>query len=335
MKTLLLVSGGDGQLAQALRYIAENELYITSLDYLYVDALPATEKELTQRYEEKLATLSPNGILICGYAHKAFDVTNPDTIEFVLASGVACRSITCCVQLLNTASYTAVDKAEVEVEKAEAVNCKGVDNIVKVAIRYLIPVIHISTDFVFGPYHSSPINEREHAEPLSVYGRTKYQGELQLSYMQQLHKALVVRTAWLYSPFANNFLKTIASKLKEGTPLRVVNDQWGNPTYALDLANALLKIIEIYAKELRYRTPLLHYSGEGLTSWFLFAEAIRNAMSLQSVQLTPITTEQYGAPAPRPPYSALDKGRVYEIYNLTPAAWDAGIVPSLQMLGLL
>lgn len=205
--------------------------------------------------------------------------------------------------IVNAAAYTAVDKAESEVELAELINATGPVNLASVAVQHGIRFVHVSTDYVFDGSASTPYTEESLTNPLSVYGRTKLAGELAVS--AAAPNAIIVRTAWVFSEYGNNFVKTMLRLGKERDALSIVGDQRGCPTYAGDIAQAIIALLQQQAAG-----GIYHYTGDKEVSWFEFAQAIftvavQKAVLSKAPTLTPITTEQYPTPAHRPAYSTL------------------------------
>lgn len=231
--------------------------------------------------------------------------------------------------LINCAGYTAVDKAEEEPETAMILNATSVKNIADAIEGSNCKLIHISTDYVLGGLDQKPMNEEEKPQPVSVYSKSKYQGELHaLAYPQ----SMVIRTSWLYSSFGKNFVKTIIRLAGERDELNVVNDQEGSPTYAGDLAEALLTILEkIEKKEAVFIPGIYHYSNEGSCSWYTFAKAIRKAKDLD-VKINPVSTEEYHLKAHRPAYSVLRKEKIKKIYGLTIPTWKKSLKKCLKLI---
>lgn len=215
---------------------------------------------------------------------------------------------------INCAAYTAVDKAEDEQEIALSVNKIGVKNLSKLCAEYNSTLIHVSTDFVFKGDKSRPLNEESVAEPISVYGQTKLDGEQVVS--ELLEKYFIVRTGWLYSEYANNFVKTMLKLGVERDELRIIADQVGTPTYAIDLAGFILNIIE--AESDAY--GIYHYSNEGVTSWYDFTKAIFD-LSGTKTKVVPIKTEEYPTKATRPAYSVMDKSKAKRTFNIEIPYW--------------
>jgi len=220
--------------------------------------------------------------------------------------------------VINCAAFTAVDQAETEREKAWEVNVEAVQNLVSACQQYNSAFIHISTDYVFDGMNYFPFREDNPACPLSFYGETKFEAEnVALHY----DKTLVVRTSWLYSEFGHNFLKSILRLTAEKDSLNVVFDQIGSPTYARDLAGAILHIIDVsMADKKNWEPGVFHYSNEGVCSWYDFALEIAE-QSGNSCRINPIETKDYPTPARRPFYSVLNKGKIKETYKLEIPHW--------------
>ncbi|MEQ9923856.1 dTDP-4-dehydrorhamnose reductase [Pectobacterium brasiliense] len=205
--------------------------------------------------------------------------------------------------IVNAAAYTAVDKAESEPELAEKINATGPENLAIVANKQGIRLVHVSTDYVFDGNATEPYSEDSATNPLSVYGKTKLAGEQAVA--KASPEAIIVRTAWVFSEYGNNFVKTMLRLAKERDSLSIVHDQRGCPTYAGDLAQAIISLLEKNAVG-----GIYHYCGDKEVSWYEFAQAIFSAAVQKPLLnkapiLTPITTAQYPTPAHRPAYSTL------------------------------
>lgn len=224
---------------------------------------------------------------------------------------------------INCAAYTAVDNAEKEPEKASQINALGPKNLAFACRSNNTVLIHVSTDFVFDGKKNEPYFEIDLPNPISVYGETKWEGE---KYIQQIcPKHVIIRTSWLYSPFGNNFVKTMLRLSEIRTELNVVNDQIGTPTNAYDLAHAILHIIskDIYFKKTNQPIPyygIYHYSNEGICSWYDFAQKIFEINNIK-INLFPIPTISYPTPAQRPLYSVLDKTKIKNTFGLKIKDW--------------
>lgn len=226
---------------------------------------------------------------------------------------------------VNCAAYTAVDKAETEPDQARLINATAVGHLAAACRQAKARFIHISTDYVFDGSSSTPLKEDHATAPLNVYGETKLRGE-QLA-MQQDPDSIVIRTSWVYSPFGNNFVKTMIRLMKERPSLNVVNDQIGSPTYAADLAAAIFRIITGN----NFKPGIYHYSNQGQISWYDFALAIKELTGSNCI-VNPIPTSQFPTPAKRPHYSLLDKSLIRETYGLTVPDWKDSLADCLRRL---
>lgn len=227
--------------------------------------------------------------------------------------------------LINTAAYTAVDKAESDKAAAYAVNATAAGVLAKICGENSCRYIHISTDFVFDGSIARPLIEEDDVNPLSVYGASKLEGEELV--MKHNPEALVFRTSWVYSSFGNNFVKTIIRLCKERESLGIVYDQVGSPTYARDLAGAILNI----AQRDEWKAGIYHYSNEGVASWYDFAIAIRDFTGLKT-QILPIETSQYPTPALRPKYSVMNKRKFKETFSTGIPYWRDSLKSCIDLL---
>jgi dTDP-4-dehydrorhamnose reductase len=231
--------------------------------------------------------------------------------------------------IINCAAYTAVDKAESEKEKAFLVNSSGVENIVNSIRGTECKLIHISTDYVYIGKSNVPVSESDELGPVSIYGKSKLAGEK----LALLHpETLVIRTSWLYSSFGNNFVKTILKLSHEKEFLKVVFDQVGTPTYAADLAAAILSIISgVIKNQTAFIPGIYNYSNEGVCSWYDFAVAIKEE-SGSLCNILPVLTEEYILPAQRPFYSVLNKKKIKETYNIKIPYWRESLNECIKLL---
>ncbi|REG78354.1 dTDP-4-dehydrorhamnose reductase [Marinomonas pollencensis] len=225
--------------------------------------------------------------------------------------------------IVNAAAYTAVDKAESEPDKAFLVNCTGVKFLSEAASDLGVPLIHISTDYVFDGEAVEPYTLNNTTDPKSIYGKTKLSGEKVIRSMMTDH--IILRTSWVFSEYGNNFVKSIVRLGTERNELSVVADQYGCPTYAGDLAEAILNLCEQYEKNGRLEWGTYHYSGDNPTSWHGFARAIlvkanRFQLIVNFPKLNVIGSEQYKVAAERPRYSVMDLSAISRI-NLMPSNW--------------
>ena len=231
--------------------------------------------------------------------------------------------------IINCAAYTAVDRAEDEPKQADEVNHLAVARLSGLTERLGIFLIHISTDYVFSGRSSIPYTEDMPTEPIGVYGLTKRRGEEAIQRLAPRH--IILRTSWLYAPYGANFMKTMLRLGKERPEMRVVFDQVGTPTSALDLARCIVGIIERRQLD---KTGLYHFSNEGVCSWYDFAEAIFR-LSGYDTQLYPIRSSEYPTRAERPHYSVLDKARVREAFGITIPHWCTALEECLQLTASL
>ncbi|HYW52226.1 MAG TPA: dTDP-4-dehydrorhamnose reductase [Gemmatimonadaceae bacterium] len=233
--------------------------------------------------------------------------------------------------IINAAAYTAVDRAESEPEVAEQVNVGAVARLANAARLHGVRLVHVSTDFVFGDGHATPRRVDDATAPLSVYGRTKRDGEAAL--LSTLGaRALVIRTAWLYSAHGTNFVKTMLRLMREREAIRVVADQVGSPTWANSLARTLWAAVD--APEV---SGVLHWTDAGVASWYDFAvavheEARERGLLVRDVAVTPIPTSEYPTPAQRPVYSVLDTTETTRRLGITPSHWRVNLRHMLNEL---
>ena len=249
------------------------------------------------------------------------DITNLDQVDAFVAHHAV-------QYIINCAGYTAVDKAEAEPELAYAVNATAVENLSLVVRERGARLIHISTDFVFDGNSNTPYTEEMMPRPLSVYGASKRKGEELLQAVGG--DAMVIRTSWLYSEFANNFVKTMIRLMKKQKSLTVVDDQRGSPTYAADLAEMIVHILQFTEEHQEWKTGIYHFSNQGVISWFHFAKEIQRLARLDECQLQPISTEEYGAPAARPSYSVLDSSKIRGAFHVEIPSWEESLKRCIQ-----
>lgn len=223
---------------------------------------------------------------------KELDITNSKQLQHCFSKN---RFDYC----INCAAYTAVDRAESEPEKAYAVNAEGVLNLALNCKDNAVILLHVSTDFVFDGTKTTPYKETDHPNPINVYGASKLKGEEYIKGV--LENYYILRTSWVYSLYGNNFVKTMLRLAKEKKELKVVNDQIGSPTFAGDLAEAILNMLT--TETLEYGT--YHYSNEGGVSWFEFAKGIFEVKGINQ-DVLPISTDEFLTKAKRPMYSVLD-----------------------------
>lgn len=281
--TTILVTGSNGQLATCIKDV---EKQYSNLNIIYTD------------YQE-------------------LDICNLKQVQTFFESN---KQINYCI---NCAAYTAVDKAESEVDKAYAVNTQGAKNLAISCKENNTTLIHISTDFVFDGKSQKPYTETDKAIPISVYGETKLKGEIEIK--QLLDKYFILRTSWLYSEYGNNFMKTMLRLSETRDKINVVSDQIGTPTYAGDLAKVILKII---TEDNKYY-GIYHYSNDGVASWFDFAKAIFK-LSRSTIKVNAIAANDYPTTAKRPRYSVLDKKKIKNTLGTTITHWQVSLETALD-----
>lgn len=284
---MILVTGANGQLGRCL-----------------TELLPLEHVKLT----DVVATTEDNRTI------DALDITDLEAVRAYVSD----NNIDC---IVNCAAYTAVDKAEDELELAQKINVEGPKNI---ALSGVQTVIHVSTDYVFDGTAYKPLTPNDKTNPISVYGKTKLEGEQQLLASAK-GNAIIIRTSWLYSIYGNNFVKTMQKLGKERAELNVVADQVGTPTLANDLARAIVTIInKLQANQKQNNTTFIkevyHFSNEGVCSWYDFARAIMKLSNL-SCKVNPIPTESYPTKATRPYYSVLDKSKIKNDFEIDVPHW--------------
>lgn len=234
--------------------------------------------------------------------------------------------------IINAAAYTAVDRAEAESERAYMINRDGAAHLAAAAKRREIPFIHISTDYVFDGHKPSPYREEDTPSPLNVYGRSKLEGEAAV--FSACPQAVVIRTSWIYSPYGNNFVRTMLRLCATQPSVRVVNDQRGTPTSASDLAAAILEIVRQLCSDRNQHTAgIYHLAGQGGTTWHGFATAIFASLTCRMrpvPRLHAITTEEYPTPACRPENSCLDSSKANRVFRTQLAPWQASLEKCLD-----
>ena len=232
--------------------------------------------------------------------------------------------------IVNCAAYTAVDRAESDEAAADAVNHRAVATLARIAKAKTISLIHISTDYVFDGTNFRPYVETDGTNPQSVYGRTKRDGEEAMLAVNP-ENSMIIRTSWVYSSYGGNFVKTMLRLGKERDELGVIFDQVGTPTYARDLAQAILTIIR-GTEHVTRNTEIYNYSNEGVCSWYDFAKAIFE-LSGVACNVRPIETKEYPTPAARPHYSLLNKAKIKKEYNIGIPHWRESLKVCLEEIG--
>ncbi len=288
--TNILITGANGQLGHEMRNVLNGDM----------------------RFNAVFTDVAGDDIL-------PLDITDEDAVERMVSDNAI-------HVIVNCAAYTAVDAAEDNEPLAARLNTDAVGILALVAKRHVARMVHISTDYVFDGKGCVPYTEDMPTSPQSAYGRTKLDGECQL--LETLGDgAVILRTAWLYSPYGNNFVKTMLRLGKERQQLGVVVDQIGTPTYAHDLAQAITTIIEK-----GIQPGIFNFTDEGVCSWYDFACAIHHLAGIDSCKVNPIRTEDYPTPAHRPHFSVLDKSKIKQTFGIDIPHWHDALVQCIDRL---
>jgi len=261
---------------------------------------------------------------ICSFTDiKELDLTDSAAISSYLSSNPT-------DYIVNCAAYTDVDKAESDKEQAMLINRDVVANLVESLKEHpAIRMIHISTDYVYKDDKNRPLMEDDATEPSSVYGITKLEGD---KLLMNHPRALVIRTSWLFSVFGKNFVKSMINRMDQRSDLKVVYDQVGTPTYAEDLARAIMQIIsEVDSGKIDFTPGIYHYSNEGICSWYDLAITICRLINC-SGNVIPIETHEYPTPAPRPAYSVLNKSKIKRVYGVKVPYWRDSLEQCIKNL---
>jgi dTDP-4-dehydrorhamnose reductase len=236
--------------------------------------------------------------------------------------------------VINAAAYTNVDGAESEPELAMTINRDGPANIARFCVEHKIPLMHVSTDYVFDGKQGTPYQETDPVSPSGVYGRSKAEGESALRSVIAEH--IILRTAWLYGTHGHNFVKTILNLARKKEKIRVVSDQYGSPTSTADLAETILRISNNVRQGNSIDWGTYHYCGRGIISWHEFAQAIvdigRQQGKVKTTRVDPIKTADYPTRVERPPYSALDCTLIKKHFGITPKPWRNSLAITIQEL---
>ena len=289
--TKILVIGKNGQLGKSIHRLVVNTRQAD--DFIFVD--------------REGMDLSKNESITNYFNGKKFDI------------------------IINCAAYTAVDKAEEEVELANQINHLAVRQLVQIAKKQRAKLIHISTDYVFDGESDKPYTETDAVNPVNVYGKTKLAGEKEVQKVMPTN-AIIIRTSWVYSEYGNNFVKTMLRLGKERNELNVVSDQIGSPTYAIDLASAILEIIK--KKEFResdQATKIYHYSNEGEISWYEITKEIFKIAKIDC-KVSPIITQQYPTPAKRPRNTLMNKEKIVRTFSMDTSSWKESLNTYMETL---
>jgi dTDP-4-dehydrorhamnose reductase len=256
-----------------------------------------------------LRKVTSNGLFMTS---KEFDLKNLSAMEKVIEGNEV-------THIINCGAYTNVEKSEVEIDQAFAVNKTGPANLANISEKFNIPLIHISTDYVFDGTHYLPYGEDHATNPLNVYGRSKLEGEQAI--IASNARAIIIRTSWVYSVSDDNFVGKIINLLKSKPELSIVADQIGTPTFSDDLASAIMQII---AKSDFKGVDLFHYSNEGTASWYDFAHYIGRKIG-SNVPIKPVSSEKFPTVAKRPPFTVLSKEKIKREFNININHWTESL----------
>ncbi len=277
-------------------------------------------------YEIKLAT-EKEGLSAIGITLNELDIAQAESVKRFVADSTPDLVINC-------AAYTAVDQAEKEAELAYAVNRDGAAHLAEACAVQNIPLIHISTDYVFDGAKQSAYLESDATAPANIYGKSKAAGEEKVSEILPRH--IILRTSWLYGCYGNNFVKTMLRLGREREHIGVVDDQFGCPTHAADLAAATVTIANAIFKKDFSNWGIYHYCNQGIVSWYEFAKTIfeiaRPNIPLKLKHLEALTTDQYPTPAARPIYSVLDVKKIGQVFGIDPPFYRSSLETMLSQL---
>ena len=315
----ILVTGANGQLGNELRIVAKG----SQDKYIFTDVTEASDESINML--RKLAGEDVRTDTI------RLDITDLEAVRKMVSEQE--------VQVIvNCAAYTNVDKAEENYGLAELLNAKAVENL-SVAIREVDGLlVHISTDYVFGaePYNK-PCTEEQQGTPTGVYGQTKLHGEQAI--IRTGCKHVIIRTAWLYSEFGKNFVKTMLSLTATKPQLKVVFDQVGTPTYAYDLAKAIAVVLDDFKDAIIHgvasnyeKTGIYHFSNEGVTSWYDFTKLIAELAGNTACNIQPCHSDEFPSPVKRPAYSVLDKTKIKEVFGIKVPYWTDSLKKCLSTM---
>lgn len=255
------------------------------------------------------------------YPHLEFDISDPSSIDKIFSQDF--------VGVINCAAYTAVDKAQTEIEKAWTTNAAAPTLLSKACSIKKIPFIHFSTDYVYDNGMQIPMNESDPCNPKSIYAITKHIGEQEALYHHDL--TLVIRTSWVYSRYGNNFVNTILKLSSEREVLQIVNDQIGTPTYTPDLVESTLRILSqlLDSSTNSYRYGIYNFSNSGSASWYEFATEILNYLPAKC-QLIPVPSTSFPRPAPRPAFSVFNLSKIQESFGISSRSWQEALAECLK-----
>jgi dTDP-4-dehydrorhamnose reductase len=276
---------------------------------------------------EILKASKDRGLECEGLDRPRLDITDRSAVERTVGRGSFSL-------IVNAAAYTAVDQAEVERDEAFAANAGAPGDLAFVCAKHHVPLIHLSTDYVFDGNKKSPYNESDPVCPTGTYGESKAAGEKAVR--EALETCIILRTSWLYSSHGDNFVKTILRSASEREELRVVADQYGCPTYAADLAAAILDLAKQISRRGSVQWGVYHYCGHGVTTWHGFARQIcqlaREHRALRVKRVEAVSTAEYPTPARRPQYSALDCSKIRSVFGIRTRPWQESLAEMLAGL---
>ncbi len=303
----ILVTGANGQLGNCMKVLAAD----SSHRFHFTDAVGFDTAD----------SACDGGVRI-----ERLDITDADAVDSFISN----RAIDAVV---NCAAWTNVDAAEDNLELCRRLNATAVGYMARSCEKHNALFIHISTDYVFGGnFMDSPANEDMPAAPTGVYGLTKLEGEKLIQ--ESGCRGIIIRTAWLYSPYGKNFVKTMLNLTSTKEEIKVVNDQIGTPTYAFDLAKTIFKVLENYSLKpdtFKTGTEVFHYSNMGSISWFDFASKI-NELASHKCRVLPCTSAEFPSKVVRPPYSVLDKSRIMARFGVEVPQWEDSLKECLTIL---
>ena len=315
----ILVTGANGQLGNELRIVAKG----SQDKYIFTDVTEASGESINML--RKLA-----GEDVCTDTVR-LDITDLEAVRKMVSEQE--------VQVIvNCAAYTNVDKAEENYGLAELLNAKAVENLAVATREVNGLLVHISTDYVFGaePYNT-PCTDEQQGTPTGVYGQTKLHGEQAI--IRTGCKHVIIRTAWLYSEFGKNFVKTMLSLTATKPQLKVVFDQVGTPTYAYDLAQAIVVVLDDFKDAIIHgvasnyeKTGIYHFSNEGVTSWYDFTKLIAELAGNTACNIQPCHSDEFPSPVKRPAYSVLDKTKIKEVFGIKVPYWTDSLKKCLSTM---
>lgn len=275
-----------------------------------------------QMAREVIARAPRRGLAVTALSREQADLGDPQAIARLIETADADL-------VINAAAYTAVDKAETDRDAAFAINAEAPGAMARACAARGLPLVHVSTDYVFNGTGSRPWREDDATAPVNAYGDSKLAGELAIAASGA--RAATLRTSWVFSAYGGNFVKTML-RLSDRPELKVVDDQWGRPTFAGDLAEAALTVGERLARDADAPTGVFHFAGAGAVNWAQFAIAIFEAKGGAAPTVLQIPSRDYPTPAARPANSVLDCARIEGAFGIVPRAWREGLIETLAEL---